>query len=167
MRTLGVGVDTVHVPAFRDQLADPASSFVRGTFTEAERACAAARPGGDTARHLAARFAAKEAFIKAWSGARWGQAPQMDRADLRQIEVVSDPWGRPSLVLHGAVADAVARLGAVRVHVSLSHDGDQAIALVQLEAAPARTNTNTNTRGGSAPPELPEQPDPPDPEVNR
>lgn len=160
MRTLGVGVDTVHVPGFRDQLADPASGFVRGTFTEAERACAAARPSDDAARHLAARFAAKEAFVKAWSGARWGQVPQMERADLREIEVVSDPWGRPSLALHGAVADAVARLGAVRAHVSLSHDGDQAIAFVQLEAvAPAAANTNTNPKGGSAPPAGPDGPD--------
>lgn len=131
---LAVGVDTVHLPSFRDQLADPASTFVIGTFTAAERACSDARPSGDAARHLAARFAAKEAFLKAWDGAYWGREPVMAAVELTDIEVVSDPWGRPSLQLHGEVARAVAKLGEVRAHVSLSHDGDSAVAMVTLEA---------------------------------
>ena len=131
-----VGVDLVHLPGFRDQLADPASAFARATFTEAERAAAAARPSGDPARHLAARFAAKEAFLKAWDGTHWGREPALPRADLAEIEVVSDAWGRPALQLHGAVAEAFRRLGPTRAHVSLSHDGDHAPALVILEATP-------------------------------
>ena len=133
---LAVGIDTVHLPSFRDQLADPASAFVLGTFTAAERVASAHRPSGDVARHLAARFAAKEAFVKAWDGAYWGKEPLIERADLGEIEVVSDPWGRPALQLHGAVAAAVAKLGPVRACVSLSHDGDHAVAVVTLEGTP-------------------------------
>ena len=129
---ISVGIDTVHVPAFRDQLADPASAFVVGTFTAAERATADARPGGDPARHLAVRFAAKKAFMKAWDETFFGLRPPLrkgDGLDLRDIEVVNDAWGRPALVLHGRVAAA---LPDAACSVSLSHDGDSAVAVVLL-----------------------------------
>ena len=126
----GLGIDTVYLPDFREQLADPASGFVRGTFTAAELACSESRPSRDPARHLAARFAAKEAFLKAWDSAFWGRNPPIEVASLRDIEIVSDAWGRPSLAFHGAVAVA---LGPdVAAHVSLSHDGPNAVAVVVL-----------------------------------
>lgn len=130
---LGIGVDVVHLPAFRDQLADRASHFVDRTFTAEERATAEA--GRDPARHLGTRFAAKEAFIKAWSGARFGEPPALPGADLSEVEVVKDAWGRPALRLHGAVARAVAELGPTRARLSLSHDGPMAIAMVTLSRA--------------------------------
>ena len=65
-------------------------------------------------QRLAARFAAKEAFLKAWSGARAGRAPALESVDLREIEVVDDGHGRPALALHGAVAAALAELAAER-----------------------------------------------------
>ncbi|MCB9737473.1 MAG: holo-ACP synthase [Deltaproteobacteria bacterium] len=133
VRTLGVGVDLVHVPGLREQLADAASGFAAATFTRAEVLASEARPGHDPARHLAARFAAKEAAVKAWSSSRWGQAPTMERADLREIEVVADAWGRPQLRFHGSVRAALGALGVEAAHVSLSHDGDHAIAFVSLE----------------------------------
>ena len=80
-------------------------------------------------RHLAARFAATEAFIKAWSSSRWGSPPLLRSVDMREIEVIQDPWGRPSLRLHGDVARAAGRLDA---HLSLSHDGGVAVAFVIL-----------------------------------
>lgn len=125
----GVGIDTVALSGFRAQLADAASAFVDGTFTAAELADARLRPDADPARHLAARFAAKEAFLKAWSATAWGQEPQLARADLREIEVVSDAWGRPRLRLRGQIARLCQRFQA---HVSLSHDGDLATAIVVL-----------------------------------
>lgn len=131
-----VGVDVVDLPAFRAQLEDPASRFATQTFTESERVSSSLRPGADPARHLAARFAAKEAFLKAWDGAFWGRPPPLEGpVDLREIEVVSDPWGRPTLSFHGRVADLLPR--ALETSISLSHDGPVAIAVVHL-AFPTR-----------------------------
>jgi holo-[acyl-carrier protein] synthase len=125
--TIGIGVDLVDVRAFSEQLADRASGFVDGTFTAGEQRAAK----GD-ARRLAARFAAKEAFVKAWSGSRRGQPPALAALDLREIEVVDDGYGRPGLQLHGDVEAAV---GAAHAQLSLSHDGPAAIAFVILERA--------------------------------
>ncbi len=47
--------------------------------------------------------------------------------------MVQDPFGRPSIALHGRVAEAVALLGPVQIHASLSHDGGLAVAVVVLE----------------------------------
>lgn len=130
---LGVGIDIVDLAGFRAQLADPASVYAERTFTAAELRDAGGRPSADPPRHLAGRLAAKEAFLKAWSAARWGQAPQLSAVDLHEIEVICDSYGRPALRLTGAVAEAVASLGACRPHLSLSHDGGLATAMVVLE----------------------------------
>jgi holo-[acyl-carrier protein] synthase len=122
-----IGVDLVDVPAFEAQLADRASGFADGTFTRLEQ-----RTAQGDARRLAARFAAKEAFIKAWSGSRRGRPPLLPQVDLREIEVVDDGYGRPGLRLHGTVAQAARDIEA---HLSLSHDGPSAIAVVILDRA--------------------------------
>jgi holo-[acyl-carrier protein] synthase len=125
----GIGLDIVDLAGFRAQLADRASTFVEGTFTAAERDDCEGRASRDPARHLAARYAAKEAFLKAWSGGMTG-APALAGVDYREIEVVTDAWGRPSLRLHGTVARKV---GECRLHVSLTHDGGYAAASVLME----------------------------------
>ena len=135
---LGVGLDIVDVAAFARQLDDPASAFAVGVFTDAERQLAHSRPGTTPALHLAGRFAAKEAFIKAWSTARFGHAPALDHLDLREVEVIADPHRRPALITHGEVAAALAELGATRLHLSISHDGGTAAAVVILEQLPRR-----------------------------
>lgn len=126
----GVGIDIVDIERFRAQLADRSSTFESKTFTPSERAVASARPSKDAAQHLAARFAVKEALVKAWSASRWGAAPEMPDLDWQGIELVHDAYGRPGLHLTGAVGAALAGL---RAHVSLSHDGGFACALVVLE----------------------------------
>jgi holo-[acyl-carrier protein] synthase len=132
---LGVGIDVVDVAGFRAQLGDPASAFVAATFTPGEQRDAG-RPAGDRAERLAARFAAKEALVKAWSGARFGRPPAVASVDLREVEVVLDGWGRPALRLHGEVATGVAALAAgVDAQLSLSHDGGVATAIVVLAAS--------------------------------
>lgn len=130
---LGVGVDLVDVPSFGEQLADHASTFVAQTFSAEERSYALHAPSHDPVRHLAARYAAKEATIKAMDAACARAGIQPPRVMLGEIEVRRDAAGRPRLALSGA-ADALAeRLGVDRIHVSLSHDGRAAIALVLLE----------------------------------
>jgi len=76
---------------------------------------------------LAARFAAKEALAKAL-GAPVGLA-------WHDAEVVRDERGRPSLVVRGSVAAAADDAGVATWHVSLSHDGGSAVAVVIAEAA--------------------------------
>lgn len=128
---VGIGVDLVHVPTFADQLAQPGSRFA-SVFTSGERSDARARPS-DPARHLAVRWAAKEAVIKAWSASIHGEAPVMDEHVHHLIEVVLDVWDRPRIRLHGDVAK---HLDAHQIEVSLSHDADYAIAYVALSSAP-------------------------------
>jgi holo-[acyl-carrier protein] synthase len=123
---MGVGVDLVHVPGFAEQVELSESRF-RRMFTPGERADVAER-GGD-ARHWAVRWAAKEAVVKAWSASIYGNAPVLGDEALAQIETVTDAWGRPRIVLHGDVARELADF---TIDVSLSHDGDHAIAYVVL-----------------------------------
>lgn len=139
----GIGTDIVDVPSFAEQLDQPGSCFDR-VFTARERRTAAARAGshaqpgtaGDVAPHLAARWAAKEAFVKAWSAGLYGSAPVVDENIWGSIEVVADQWNRPCISLHGDVHVALAEtIGPVAIHVSLSHDGSYASATVVIEYA--------------------------------
>jgi holo-[acyl-carrier protein] synthase len=125
---LGVGVDLVHVPDFAEQLELP-ESRLRGLFTPGERSDIVER--GGKARHWAVRWAAKEAVVKAWSSSIFGEAPVMGDEALRQIETLTDAWGRPRIRLHGEVAR---HLSGHSIDLSLSHDGDHAIAYVVLSA---------------------------------
>ncbi|EFQ83672.1 putative holo-[acyl-carrier-protein] synthase [Aeromicrobium marinum DSM 15272] len=129
MTVVGVGVDLVHVPSFAEQLAVAGSRFDRA-FTPGERGDARDRPSGPE-RHLAARWAAKEAVIKAWSASIHGRPPVTDEFVHHLVEVVTDAWNRPAIRLHGKVAT---HLADHTVHVSLSHDADYAIAHVTLTA---------------------------------
>ena len=133
MAVRAVGIDLVGVESFAEQLGSVGSAFAEGTFTVGElRAAAGGASGG--AQHLAGRFAAKEAFVKAFSGARPGHAPAIPDMDWRQAEVVVDGWGRPTLVLHGELAAAVrATLGEVVVHLSITHEPTMAAAVVVIE----------------------------------
>lgn len=132
MSVVGIGVDLVDLARFEEQLRLDGTRF-REHFTPAERELhptAAARAD----EHLAARWAAKEAFVKAWSVARIGTPPQLTAVDLREIEVVRDAWGRPTLRLHGEVERAVGEaFDDYSVHLSLSHDAGTAVAMVVIE----------------------------------
>jgi holo-[acyl-carrier protein] synthase len=124
---VGIGIDLVETGRFRRVLEAWGERFERRVFTTAEvEAC---RGRADRVEGLAARFAAKEACLKAL-GTGWSQglAP-------RQVEVVRE-GGRPSIRLHGA-ADARARaLDVGRILLSLTHEASAAAAFVVLEATP-------------------------------
>ena len=147
----GLGVDLVSLPEFAAQVREPGSAFLNGVLTPREarrvRARAAATSGTQpgsvrydeaVARHAGGLWAAKEAFIKAWSCALFGRPPRIgaDDVDWREIEVIHDEWNRPALALHGDVAAACEEsLGAPstwRALVSISHDGECAIAQVAI-----------------------------------
>ncbi|MDO4243288.1 MAG: holo-ACP synthase [Actinomyces sp.] len=146
---LGVGVDLVDVPSLAGQLDQPGTVFAERAFTARERREARRRAqdkGSREAEHLAARWAAKEAFVKAWSqavaaGGRAGPpvlAPE--ELDWQEVELVTDRWGRPSLRLLGGLGQALrASLGPqadTPEHwpVSVSHDGGYAVAIVLCTA---------------------------------
>jgi len=130
-----VGVDVVGITAFAEQLEEPGTRFSRA-FTSGERRAARAGDGSPEfgeAQSLAARWAAKEAVVKAWSSTCFGHPDVIDPAfvDLHEIEVRTDAWGRPAIRLHGAIAHAMT---GYDVLVSLSHDpaADVAVAFVVL-----------------------------------
>jgi holo-[acyl-carrier protein] synthase len=120
---VGVGIDVVPVARFAAAL-ERTPALAGRLFTAAERVTASG--AARSAESLAARFAAKEALAKAL-GAGGGLA-------WTDAEVRTDDRGRPSLIVHGTVAERAATLGVTRWHVSLSHDGGIASATVIAEA---------------------------------
>ena len=121
------GIDLVHVPRFAEVLRDR-EAFEAAVFTDDERAYCNRFP--EPAPHFAARFAAKEAALKALGMGI--MATGVDRK-LRQVEVVRVGTA-PTLALHGKPAAEAERLGVVDTSVSLTHDGDHAMATVMLLA---------------------------------
>jgi len=119
---LGLGTDLVAIGRVEDVLSRHRERFLDRVFTPAERAdcLSRARP----ATHLAARLAAKEAAMKAL-GTGWGLGIRW-----REIEVHSGASVPPSLHLTGVARERAETLGIRQALVSLSHDGEYAIAVV-------------------------------------
>ncbi len=122
---VGIGLDVVEVPRFEGVLVRHGERFERRVFAPGEIAACARR--ADRSRALAARFAAKEACLKAL-GTGWAEG-----LAFSQVEVENEPSGRPGLRLHGRAGERAAALGVVRIHLSLTHDGEVAAAMVVLE----------------------------------
>jgi holo-[acyl-carrier protein] synthase len=118
-----VGVDLVDAASFEKRLGGREDAL-REVFTEAELTYCRAQY--HPWNHLAARFAAKEATLKALGS---GLAGAMR---WRDVEVVRDAAGAPGLAFHGAVREALDREGLGRGEVSLSHAAGHAIAVVIL-----------------------------------
>lgn len=120
MAVIGVGVDIVEIDRF-------AAAFARRPriaercFTEAEAAYCLGKPF--PAQHLAARFAAKEAV---------GKALGIGMTRWREVEVVRGR-GAPTIALHGRYARRGEQLGVERVHISLTHGRDSAVAFAVVE----------------------------------
>lgn len=124
------GIDLVFVPRLGELLREHAA-FEERVFTDDERSYCNRHP--DPAPHFAARFAAKEAALKALGLGI--TATGIDRK-LKQVEV-RRLGTAPTLALHGRAADEATRLGITDTSVSLTHDGDHALATVVMIATDA------------------------------
>lgn len=129
MSILGIGTDIVDVRRMATLLGgdNGGERLKRRVFTDAERSYCehAANP----VESFAARFAAKEAVVKAL------RRPKRFGFPWAQIEIGSDDSGiLPEARLRGRVAEWAAEAGAGRVHVSMAHDGGAAIAHVVIES---------------------------------
>lgn len=108
---IGVGIDTVEVERFRRAL-EKRPGIADRLFTPAEQDYG--RRQQDPSQRLAARFAAKEAVMKALGVGLGAFA-------FRDVEVVKAPSGAPSIALTGRAAELAARRGVTSWHVSLTH----------------------------------------------
>lgn len=119
---LAHGIDIVEVSRVADLISRHRERSLERLFTEAERAYCIGR--AREIEHLAARFAAKEAALKAL-GTGWAQG-----LGWTDIEVTRQPSGKPGLVLHGRAAEVAAELGITAWLISMSHTESTAIASV-------------------------------------
>src|SRR5689334_17597887 len=123
---VGTGVDIAEVPRIKAALERFGKRFLSRVFTLQEAQYCLSK--ANAVERLAARFAAKEAGMKAiGTGLRHG-------ITWHDVEVVRLPGGRPNLKFSGKAAEFADRLGCKRTHLSLSHTADQAIAHVILES---------------------------------
>lgn len=116
MKILGTGVDLVEVPRFRQVMRRKGERFLRRLFTPAELAYARGRK--QTLQHLAARFAAKEAVVKALG------APKGLGLKWTDLEVTNRSSGQPKVTFRGTMS----RWKKTRVHLSLTHTARYAVA---------------------------------------
>ena len=122
---ISIGIDIIEVARVREVLART-PRFAERVFTAAERAYCDGRDAV-AAQHYAARFAAKEAALKALqTGWRGGISWQ-------DVEIASRDTGAPFLILHGPVQELFEKSGATAAHLSMSHTSEHAIAEVILE----------------------------------
>ena len=122
---VGTGVDITEVRRVAEALERFGERFLRRVFTPLEvEYCSSKR---NKVERLAARFAAKEAALKALgTGLRHGITWQ-------QVEVSRQPGGRPTITFSGVAAQYAARLAVKHVSLSMSHTAEHAIAMVILE----------------------------------
>mgnify|MGYP000229958610 FL=1 len=120
---LGIGIDVIQVERIRRWASIPG---LYERYFHPQELEMAKRNGPAAVLSLAARFAAKEAFGKALGTGLYG-------IQLRDINVVNDPHGKPELILEGKALEIFRKLGGKKVHVSLTHEEDYALAMVVLE----------------------------------
>lgn len=121
----GIGTDIVAVDRFRRFIEENNQKLLDRLFTAAELTRCTVRK--DAASCLAARFAAKEAFLKALgTGLR-------DGLSWHDVEITNNPDGKPDYILSGKARQMFQEHGLKNAHLSLSHDGGNAVAMAVLE----------------------------------
>jgi holo-[acyl-carrier protein] synthase len=121
---IGTGIDIIEVHRVAEKVKKQ-NGFRQQVFSAAEIAFCDGKTAGD--QNYAARFAAKEAFLKAT-----GLGLQLG-FELHEIEVTSDSLGKPQITLHGNMAAQAATNGWNKIHLSLSHVQAMACAVVIIE----------------------------------
>ena len=121
---IGTGIDMIEVERVK-ALVDKGETTQARFFHAGEMAYCNAQK--NYAESYAARFAAKEALFKAL-GTGW-----RDGMAWHEIEIRLDALGKPELFLHGEALAKAGSLGVQKIHVSLSHLKDLALAVVVLE----------------------------------
>ena len=122
---VAIGIDIIEVARIREVL-QRTPRFRERVFTAAERAYCDGR-GAVAAQHYAARFAAKEAALKAF------QTGWRDGISWHDVEITSLESGAPVLIFSGEVKRLMDSSGATAAHLSMSHTSEHAIAQVVLE----------------------------------
>jgi holo-[acyl-carrier protein] synthase len=122
---IGIGIDVVHVDRLLRWRNIP--GLLERYFHPDELRAALAKGGGANLS-LAARFAAKEAFGKALGTGLTGIV-------LKDVMVENHHNGKPEIRVFNTALRALKKSGAARVHISLTHERDNAIAMVVLEAS--------------------------------
>jgi holo-[acyl-carrier protein] synthase len=125
---IGIGIDIIEVQRIRETIART-PRFTERVYTLAEREYCESQ-GKAAAQSFAARFAAKEAFLKALKTGWRGKIAWHD------IEIIRDLAGVPTLDVSGDAKRLLAESGADRIHLSISHTSEHAIAEVILEGRP-------------------------------
>jgi holo-[acyl-carrier protein] synthase len=128
-----VGTDIVAVQRIAALMRAHGTAFLERWFTAGEIGYCSRK--ALPARHFAARFAAKEAVVKALPMAWDGPLP------WRSIEIINDPRGAPSVSLSGAILDAATKAGAGDIEVSLSHCNEYATAIAFVAVASGQATT--------------------------
>jgi holo-[acyl-carrier protein] synthase len=121
----GIGIDMVEVRRMERWLDN--SALLNRYFNQEELALALSRKNS-AAQTLAARFAAKEAFGKSLGTGLAG-------IELKDIIVINNDKGKPDIKLTGAAKNEFEKSGANKVHLSLTHEKENAIAMIVLEGA--------------------------------
>lgn len=120
----GIGTDIIEIQRVADKLRRT-GSLKKRIFTPREIAYCESK--AKSAQHFAARFAAKEAFLKA-IGTGWSRGYR-----FIDIEILNNERGKPELLVQGKVKDFCRENGITGFHVTLSHSRDLAKAVVVLE----------------------------------
>ncbi|MDD2366258.1 MAG: holo-[acyl-carrier-protein] synthase [Desulfuromonadaceae bacterium] len=124
----GIGSDIVAVGRFQKFLDSGNSAIICRLFSLTERSHCDNRK--DAASCLSARFAAKEAFLKALgTGLR-------DGISWHDMEVFNDSMGKPEMKLSGKAKEQFQLKMLTKIHLTMSHDSGNAIAMVVLESSP-------------------------------
>jgi len=118
-----IGIDMVEIARIERAIARWGEGFLHRVYTDAELRLYHKKPSS-----LAARFAGKEAVIKALG------APNKSLGGWKEIEILSDPSGKPLVHLYGKTQNQVNRLGLNGLAISLSHSKEYAIAIAAGEA---------------------------------
>lgn len=121
---IGIGTDIAEVARIAKSIEN--NSFKVKVFSETEIAYCETK--ANKAESFAARFAAKEAFLKALGTGLRGEIM------INEIEVINDELGKPSIHLKGKTAETLAVKNIQTIHVSLSHTKEMAMAMIVLES---------------------------------